>query len=61
LFVASTNDFYEQPKCINGCSDLLVEVFGDRGRHARSAVVAPVLPMDLPVEIELIVEISEEM
>jgi enamine deaminase RidA (YjgF/YER057c/UK114 family) len=58
-FVASATDFYEQPKCINGCSDLLVEVFGERGKHARSAVAAPVLPMNLPVEIELIVEILE--
>jgi enamine deaminase RidA (YjgF/YER057c/UK114 family) len=58
-FVASATDFYEQPKCINGCSDLLVEVFGERGKHARSAVATPVLPMNLPVEIELIVEILE--
>jgi enamine deaminase RidA (YjgF/YER057c/UK114 family) len=58
-FVASATDFYEQPKCINGCSDLLVEVFGERGKHARSAVAAPVLPMNLPIEIELIVEILE--
>lgn len=54
-FVASTTDFYRQPAVIDGCSSLLVEVFGERGRHARSAVAAPVLPMNIPVEIELIV------
>jgi enamine deaminase RidA (YjgF/YER057c/UK114 family) len=59
-FVASATDFYEQPKCVNGCSDLLVAVFGDRGKHARSAVATPVLPMNLPIEIEIIVEITEE-
>lgn len=56
-FVASTTDFYEQPAVINGCSDLLVEVFGEKGKHARSAVAAPVLPMNIPVEIELIAKV----
>ena len=54
--VASSPDFYQQPQVINGCSDLLVEVFGERGRHARSAVGMAVLPMNIPVEIEMIVE-----
>lgn len=58
-FVSSTNDFYDQPKVINGASDLFVEVFGDKGRHARSAIGTNVLPFNLPVEIEVIVEIKE--
>ncbi len=49
-------DFTEQPKVINGCSDLFVEVFGDRGRHARSAVGMGSLPRGFAVEIEAIVE-----
>ena len=49
-------DFTEQPKVINGCSDLFVEVFGDRGRHARSAVGMGSLPRGFSVEIEAIVE-----
>jgi enamine deaminase RidA (YjgF/YER057c/UK114 family) len=49
--------FGDQPKVINGCSDLFVEVFGDRGRHARSAVGMGSLPSNIPVEIEAIVEI----
>ena len=50
--------FGDQPKVINGCSDLFVEVFGERGRHARSAVGMGSLPMQIPVEIECIVEVS---
>lgn len=56
-FVACTTDFYQQPAVIDGCSDLLVEVFGEKGKHARSAVAAPVLPMNIPVEIELIAKV----
>ena len=52
-FVNSTPGFTDQPEVINGCSDLMVEVFGDAGRHARSAVGVPVLPLDVPVEVEL--------
>ncbi len=52
--------FTDHPKVINGCSDLLVEVFGDRGKHARSAVGMGSLPMQIPVEIEMIVEIADE-
>ena len=51
-------DFHDQPKVINGCSDLFVEVFGDAGRHARSAVGMGSLPNGIPVEIEAIVEIG---
>jgi len=51
-------DFHDQPKVINGCSDLFVEVFGDAGRHARSAVGMGSLPNGIPVEIEAIVEIA---
>jgi enamine deaminase RidA (YjgF/YER057c/UK114 family) len=50
--------FGEQPKVINGCSDLFVEVFGDRGKHARSAVGMGSLPNNIPVEIEVIVEVG---
>jgi enamine deaminase RidA (YjgF/YER057c/UK114 family) len=57
-FVASTPDFINQPKVINGASDLLVEVFGDVGRHARAAVGAPSLPLDAAVEIEAVLEIG---
>ena len=51
-------DFEDQPKVINGCSDLLVSVFGDSGKHARSAVGMGSLPAQIPVEIEMIVEIK---
>jgi enamine deaminase RidA (YjgF/YER057c/UK114 family) len=57
-FVASTGDFYAQPSVINGASDLLVEVFGEKGKHARSAVGTNVLPFQLPVEVELIVKVK---
>jgi len=56
--VNSTPDFTDQPKVINGFSDLMVEVFGDRGKHARSAVGMASLPTGIAVEIELIVEIE---
>lgn len=56
-FVNSTPDFTDQPKVINGCSDLMVEVFGDAGRHARAAVSAPSLPFGVAVEIEAIFEV----
>jgi len=55
-FVNSAPDFTDQPKVINGCSDLFVEVFGDAGRHARSAVGVAALPFDVSVEIEAVVE-----
>jgi enamine deaminase RidA (YjgF/YER057c/UK114 family) len=56
-FVASTPDFTGQPGVANGASELLGEVFGDIGKHARSAVGVPVLPLDAPVEVELVVEV----
>ena len=56
VFVASEPDFTGQPGVANGASDALVEIFGDAGRHARSAVGVAVLPLDAPVELELIVE-----
>lgn len=58
VFVASTTDFYDQPKVANGCSDLLVEVFGERGKHARAAVGVAVLPMNAPVEIDFIFSVQ---
>ena len=57
-FVNSTADFEEQPKVINGASDLMVAVLGDQGRHARSAVSAASLPFGVAVEIEGIFEIT---
>lgn len=56
-FVASEPSFSGQPGVVNGASELLGEVFGDAGRHARSAVGVAVLPLDAPVEIELAVEV----
>ena len=56
--VNSAEGFGDQPKVINGCSDLLVEVFGENGRHARSAVGMAELPMGIPVEIEMILEVE---
>ena len=58
VFVASTPDFTGQPRVANGASELLGEVFGDLGRHARSAVGVSVLPLDVPVEVELVVEVK---
>jgi enamine deaminase RidA (YjgF/YER057c/UK114 family) len=57
-FVSSTTDFTGQPQVANGASELLGEVFADAGQHARSAVGVPVLPMDAPVEVEMMVEVS---
>jgi len=57
VWVASVDGFTEQPQVANGASDLLVEVFGEAGKHARAAVAAPVLPLGSPVEVELVVEV----
>lgn len=57
--VNATSEYGHQPEVINGCSDLFVEVFGDRGRHARSAVGVGSLPRGIPVEIEVIVEVAD--
>ena len=56
--VNSTTEFQDQPKVINGFSDLMVEVFGDRGKHSRSAVGMAALPLGIALEIELIVEVE---
>jgi enamine deaminase RidA (YjgF/YER057c/UK114 family) len=56
-FVASDPDFSGQPGVINGASDLLGQIFGEAGRHARSAVGVAVLPLDSPVEVELVLEV----
>ena len=58
--VNSEPSFDQQPAVVNGCSDLLVEVFGDKGRHARSAVGMAALPNDIPVEIEVIIEVADD-
>ncbi len=58
VFVASTPDFTGQPAVANGASNTLQEIFGAKGVHARSAVGVPVLPLDAPVELELIVEFA---
>lgn len=58
-FVASAPDFIQQPTVLNGASELLGEIFGDQGKHARAAVGVAVLPLDAPVELELIIEFSD--
>ncbi|HYK67799.1 MAG TPA: RidA family protein [Streptosporangiaceae bacterium] len=58
-FVASAPDFTGQPQVVNGASELLLEIFGEAGRHARSAVGVAVLPLNAPVEIELTVEVRD--
>jgi enamine deaminase RidA (YjgF/YER057c/UK114 family) len=57
-FIASTPDFTGQPQVANGASELLGTVFGDAGVHARSAVGVPVLPLDAPVEVEIVVRVA---
>lgn len=57
-YVASGHGFHLQPKVVNGASDVLVEIFGEAGRHARSAVGVAELPENIPVEIEMILEIK---
>jgi enamine deaminase RidA (YjgF/YER057c/UK114 family) len=57
-FVNATPTFTDHPKVINGASDLMVEIFGDKGRHARSAVASPSLPFGISTEVEAIVEIE---
>ncbi|MFM8896344.1 MAG: RidA family protein [Actinomycetales bacterium] len=59
-FVASAPDFTGQPQVVNGASNLLKDVFGEAGSHARSAVGVAVLPLDAPVEIEMVVEVRPE-
>jgi len=57
-FVASSCDFIDQPKVINGASDFLFEVFGEAGRHARAAVGVNILPLNSPLEVEFIFEVK---
>lgn len=57
-WVNCSSEFTDQPKVINGCSDLLVAVFGDKGKHARAALGANALPMGIAVEIEMVVEVE---
>lgn len=57
--VSSTDTFTDQPKVMNGCSDLMVEIFGDKGKHVRAAVGTNVLPFNIPVEIEMVVEVKD--
>jgi enamine deaminase RidA (YjgF/YER057c/UK114 family) len=56
--VNATDDFTEHPKVMNGCSDLLEDVFGENGRHARTSVGAASLPGNIPVEIDMVVEFA---
>lgn len=58
-FVASSPDFMAQPAVMNGASDLFVEVFGEAGKHARTAVAVPQLPFNIPIEVEMIVEVED--
>jgi enamine deaminase RidA (YjgF/YER057c/UK114 family) len=57
-FIASAPGFYEQPKVLNGASELLIGIFGEAGRHARSAIGTSVLPKNTPVEVEMVVEVG---
>ena len=59
--VNCTEDFTDQPKVINGYSDLMVEIFGEKGKHARSAVGMYALPMNIAVEVEMIVEVENNL
>lgn len=59
VWVACTPEFTDQPTVANGASDFLVEVLGDSGRHARAALGAPSLPLGAPVELDLVVELTE--
>lgn len=58
-FVNSEPDFYGHPSVINGCSDLLVAIFGDKGRHSRTAMGAAALPLNVSVEINMVVEVED--
>ncbi|MBX2924292.1 MAG: RidA family protein [Chitinophagaceae bacterium] len=58
-FVNSADDFYEQPKVINGFSDVMIQAFGEKGKHARTALGVNALPFNMAVEVELIVEVVE--
>ena len=57
-YVNSTSDFYRQPEVVNGASELIVKIFGEKGKHARSALGTSVLPGNIPVELEMIVKVK---
>jgi enamine deaminase RidA (YjgF/YER057c/UK114 family) len=57
-YVNSTSDFYRQPEVVNGASELIVKIFGKKGKHARSALGTSVLPGNIPVELEMIVKVK---
>jgi len=57
-FIAATPDFTQHPAVMNGASDLMVEVFGDKGRHARTTIGVPSLPLDSTVEVEALIEVA---
>ena len=57
-FIAATPEFIQHPAVMNGASDLMVEVFGDKGRHARSTIGVPSLPLDSTVEVEALIEVA---
>jgi enamine deaminase RidA (YjgF/YER057c/UK114 family) len=57
-FVNSASDFYDHPKVINGASELLLEIFGEKGKHSRTALGAAALPLNVAVEINLVVEVE---
>ncbi len=59
-FISSTPDFADQPKVANGASELMFDVFGDAGRHARSAVGVPVLPLNAAVEVDAIIALAAD-
>lgn len=59
-FVNSAPDFTQQPAVVNGASELLIEIFGEKGQHARSAIGTSILPFGIPVEIEMIVQVKPE-
>jgi enamine deaminase RidA (YjgF/YER057c/UK114 family) len=58
-FVSSAPDFYGHPQVVNGASELLIEIFGDKGKHSRTALGAAALPLNVAVEINMIVEVEE--
>lgn len=60
-FVNSAADFYDHPQVINGASELLVQIFGDRGKHSRTALGAAALPLNVAVEINLVVEVASDL
>ena len=59
VFVSSSPDFHDQPKIANGASDLMADVYGDRGRHARSAVGVAVLPLNAAVEVDAVIALFD--